>query len=561
MAKIRANDHYVPAVADPLSPTTFVNKINVPVFMACQWTDEQTGGHCPDLADRFTGTPRKWFTFTNGTHVDSLDPEIFNRWYDFLQLYVARQAPIVNSAAIHAAAPVIYQEAMGITGVTMPPDPIQLQPTYSTALTAFERPPSIRILFDSGAGGAQPGHPAPVERRGRASRSRELRPGRGISGQTARSATASPRGGSRVVHLERHARPLTNFTGDTAGGPGGCDGQPPYQWTQSPPGSAVLSDKPAERQHDGDWRRRRAPLGPLLHSKCRSSSDDQRGQARRQGDLRAERLGASQRAQARRRQEHAAGARPESQGSRRIAHAAQPLRRGHDPALLRQGPPAGPARVRVTIAAPNGDQPIWSRETDPTGTATVSIAHPSRCRPRSSCRWCRASAFRPTPAVSGSQGRAVPQLPAVREPHGDAYRLARRARTGRRTCSSFLRPDSGKGCPARLAPAGSRGRRALSRYCLNQSAATEKAHRDAPARSCARTARSTGSRLREPDVHPPLARPRKRTRLSWSRSTRGDGGRRLAGGARAVFLPRSVDRAEVVIELVRRMFSMSTRRW
>jgi uncharacterized protein len=34
------------------------------------------------------------------------------------------------------------------------------------------------------------------------------------------------------------------------------------------------------------------------------------------------------------------------------------------------------SRVRVTIAAPNGDQPIWSfGETDPSGTATVSIAH------------------------------------------------------------------------------------------------------------------------------------------------------------------------------------------
>ena len=58
--------------------------------MACQWTDEQTGGHCPTLAKRFTGTQRKWFTFTNGTHVDSLAPETFNRWYDFLQLYVAQ---------------------------------------------------------------------------------------------------------------------------------------------------------------------------------------------------------------------------------------------------------------------------------------------------------------------------------------------------------------------------------------------------------------------------------------------------------------------------------------
>ena len=49
--KIRDNDHYVPEVADPVSPITFVDKIDVPVFMACQWTDEQTGGHCPTLAE------------------------------------------------------------------------------------------------------------------------------------------------------------------------------------------------------------------------------------------------------------------------------------------------------------------------------------------------------------------------------------------------------------------------------------------------------------------------------------------------------------------------------
>ena len=68
-----------------------MHKIKVPVFLACQWTDEQTGGHCADLAAHFTGTRRKWFTFTNGTHIDSLDPATFNRWYDFLELYVAQQ--------------------------------------------------------------------------------------------------------------------------------------------------------------------------------------------------------------------------------------------------------------------------------------------------------------------------------------------------------------------------------------------------------------------------------------------------------------------------------------
>src|SRR5215210_5569001 len=71
LKKIRSNNHYVPKVADPLSPVTFTDKIGVPVFMACQWEDEQTGGHCPTLAKHFGGTQRKWFTFTNGTHVDS----------------------------------------------------------------------------------------------------------------------------------------------------------------------------------------------------------------------------------------------------------------------------------------------------------------------------------------------------------------------------------------------------------------------------------------------------------------------------------------------------------
>ena len=64
--------------------------------MACQWEDEQTGGHCPELVRHFTGTTQKWFTFTNGAHIDSLDPDTYNRWYDFLQLFVAHQAPIAE---------------------------------------------------------------------------------------------------------------------------------------------------------------------------------------------------------------------------------------------------------------------------------------------------------------------------------------------------------------------------------------------------------------------------------------------------------------------------------
>src|SRR3954471_6538927 len=161
LAKIRHNQHYKPRVADPLAPITFVKKIKVPVYMACQFTDEQTGGHCPTLAEHMTGTKRKWFTFTNGTHVDSLDPETFNRWSDFLELFVAKQAPITDAAQVQAVGPVVYQQAMGINGVTMPLDPIQLQPTYASGLAACAQLPQTRVLFDNGAGGSTPGEPYP----------------------------------------------------------------------------------------------------------------------------------------------------------------------------------------------------------------------------------------------------------------------------------------------------------------------------------------------------------------------------------------------------------------
>ena len=203
MAKIRANSYYIPSTADPLDPVTFVNKIKVPTFMACQWQDEQTGGHCPDLVQHFTGTNLKWFTFTNGAHIDSLDPATFNRWYDFLELFVAHQAPIVNQAGIHAAAPVIYQSAMGLPQsdvVTLPPDPIQLQPTYQLALSAFEAlpagPGAVRQRRRHITVRQQ--HARETRTRGMSSRSRRSRcpgpwRGRGTSAPTARSATSHPR--------------------------------------------------------------------------------------------------------------------------------------------------------------------------------------------------------------------------------------------------------------------------------------------------------------------------------------------------------------------------------
>jgi predicted acyl esterase len=380
LAKIRANNHYKPAVADPLAPITFVNKINVPTYMACQWTDEQTGGHCPTLAEHFTGTKRKWFTFTNGTHVDSLDPDTFNRWYDFLELYVAHQAPIVNAPTMQAAAPVIYQEAMGISGVTLPPDPIQQQPTYAGALAAFEQLAPIRILFDNGAGGSQPGEPKPGFEH---SFSRFPIPGTsGRSWYLAAGGALDPKppaqAGADAFTWNAHRRPLTDFTGDTAAGPGGLwTATPPYKWSRNPPDSAVgyltspLSDNTTVIGAGAiqAWVRSSTPNVDLQATITEVRPDGketfvQNGWVR--GNERKLDAGKSTPL------EPVLSLRSSDVSplpSDRFVKVTIPLYyEGH---VYRAG-----SRIRIKITAPNGDQPIWSfGETQPQGKATVAIAH------------------------------------------------------------------------------------------------------------------------------------------------------------------------------------------
>jgi uncharacterized repeat protein (TIGR01451 family) len=398
--KIRENNHYVPEVADPVSPITFVDKINVPVFMACQWTDEQTGGHCPTLSKRLTGTDKKWITWTNGTHVDSLSPEIYNRLYDFLHIYVAEQAPPPNQTAfIQATAPAVFQAIFGIDGqpcspdgqcpppaMTLPPDPIQAQPTYELAKAAFEAQPSIRVLFDNGAGNADnPGWPYPSFEQSFASFP--------IPGTTARSWYLVPGGGDAdapaagsradACTLDADApppppRPRTNFTGDTGSGDNGLwTATPPYQWSQDPAGHAVAyvteplgQDTTVVGAGRVDlWVRSSAPNVDLQATISEVRPDGKetfvqngwvRTLARALDETKSTEL------------EPVLSLREEDfapMPSDQFVPVTIPLYyEGH---AYRAG-----SRIRVRISAPNGDQPIWSfNETEPAGTAEVEIGY------------------------------------------------------------------------------------------------------------------------------------------------------------------------------------------
>jgi predicted acyl esterase len=250
LSEIKENATYKPPVADPLDPVTFVHNIKVPSFMACQWEDEQTGGHCADLAQHMTGTKRKWFTFSNGAHIDSLDPATFDRLYDFLDLYVAHTAPFHNAALVHAAAPTIYHAALGLpTGdeITLPPDPIQEEPTYSQALKAFKALPQVRVLFDNGAGTSPNGNTTPGNPYPGFERSFSAFP---VPGTTAESWYLGPEGklneqpastpGTDSYTSDANATPARDYSSNT--GPGGLWGaasQWEWNWAQPPEGSAV----------------------------------------------------------------------------------------------------------------------------------------------------------------------------------------------------------------------------------------------------------------------------------------------------------------------------------
>ena len=396
IAKIHSNSHYVPEVADPVDPITFVHKIKVPTFLVCQWQDEQTGGHCPALVSHFTGTDKKWFTFTNGAHIDSLDPETYNRFYDFLELYVAKRPPIINHLISHAAAPVIYQAAMGLPQtevVTLPVDPIQLMPTYDLALAAFEEQPLIRVLFDNGAGtsptgGSTPGDPYPGFERSfstwpidsTAAQTWYFGPGGTLSD------TLPPAAGIDEYTSDPKALALTNYGANTGGGGlWGNASQWDWKWANNPAGTAlsyVTSALPTDTAVVGAgavyvWGRSSTPDVDLqatitevrpdgnetfvqngyMRASIRKLSTDSNNLFKQPSTL----LGPIPSLTA------ADAAPMPSDGS--FEQIAIPLYyQGH---MYRAG-----SRIRVTIAGPNGQQPVWSfSQSITSGPSSVAISY------------------------------------------------------------------------------------------------------------------------------------------------------------------------------------------
>jgi predicted acyl esterase len=146
---------------DSISPASFVDRINVPVFLAGAWQDEQTGGHFPDMLADFT-TDHLYATMVNGSHVESLaNLNICSRYAAFLDLYVAHRVPQTSSSFV---CPLVASNVTGVQGMTMPDDSLDFTGLdYDEALALFETQKPFRVLFEDGAAPGQPGG-SPVSR-------------------------------------------------------------------------------------------------------------------------------------------------------------------------------------------------------------------------------------------------------------------------------------------------------------------------------------------------------------------------------------------------------------
>jgi uncharacterized protein len=238
---IRQYDFYDPDIGDPIAPVTFVDDIDVPVFLAGAWQDEQTGGHFPAMLDQFTSSPHVYATMVNGTHTESLSLAILPRYVEFLDLYVAKRTPSLAPASV--IAPILASTITGISGMSLPGTDRFAGLPYEEALARFEADPPIRILFEEGAADGQPaGSPLPRFEAGfeawpipdtRAA-AWYLAPG-GTLSEEPDDTPAVPKATTSYT-ADPDAVPATSYDGSQSGI---WAAAPPYDWQPDPTGTAA----------------------------------------------------------------------------------------------------------------------------------------------------------------------------------------------------------------------------------------------------------------------------------------------------------------------------------
>jgi len=142
--------YYTDELVGRVDPTTFASEIEVPVFLASAWQDEQTGPLFFTLLDQFTSAPITRFSVYNGVHPDGFAPQILVEWKTFLDIYVAERVPAIDPT-VRSLSPQLFETIFKLP-VQLPPDRFADYATWGEAKAAYEEEEPLRALFEDGGG-------------------------------------------------------------------------------------------------------------------------------------------------------------------------------------------------------------------------------------------------------------------------------------------------------------------------------------------------------------------------------------------------------------------------
>jgi hypothetical protein len=110
------------------------------------------------MMDRFDSTRSLKVLLSNGRHPDGYSPRSISRWYEFLEFYVSERIPVLNPLLRTLGAPE-FGKSFGMDDAYFEEDRFVDYTDFGEALAAYEAEPTVRVLFESGAGQEQPGSP------------------------------------------------------------------------------------------------------------------------------------------------------------------------------------------------------------------------------------------------------------------------------------------------------------------------------------------------------------------------------------------------------------------
>jgi predicted acyl esterase len=130
------------------SPITAAGRVEVPVFLAGAWQDEQTGPDWPALIEALSGAPALRVVLYNGLHVDGISPEVLNAVTEFYDLYLDDPDPgagIGIRLALSVGLAAVYGDILPVSFVDLDDDRARARADYEAA-------DPIHVRFDVGAG-------------------------------------------------------------------------------------------------------------------------------------------------------------------------------------------------------------------------------------------------------------------------------------------------------------------------------------------------------------------------------------------------------------------------